>query len=495
MTFSKRLITGTLIAALSLVAATAAFATPDPGTATSNAVVQNQGTTTANVVVSYYAQDGTAALTTEATINAGAVAEFKTADTALASGFAGAAIVSSDQPLAAIVSLKNSDVSASKGGITQGAYNATTAPASDISFPSVWGFAGIGSVSTIQNTSSDATVLTVDFFNRAGDNLGSRTINLNGYGSVTIDMGNASDLPSGFPTDFSDGSISVSSSATDIAGASTAYWTNRQGAYQALTSANAGTTLYAPSHFAFKSNASDADYALFSALNIQNTTGTAAPITIDYFTRGDTSGNAALSLTCTVPANSAVGLNVKNGGSGCGFNAASFAPLGTSWSGSVKVVSTDNINLVGTGITSWGNNGYGGMYAMVTTNDASDTIYIPAQYRRQPGGSWAQWSAINLQNIGSSTVAAADITIKYIDTAGNTVVTLTGSQLPGDLAAGAAFGLNTRNGGDLDASAFNSLGDSWIGGILVEGPAGSQLVAVNNIVYSNRASVYNGIPQ
>ncbi|MEM8859786.1 MAG: hypothetical protein AAGD96_15775 [Chloroflexota bacterium] len=494
MKFGKRLVIGSLLAALSLVAATSAFATPDPGTATTNAVVQNKGTTQAAVAVNYYAQDGTLSLTTNATIQAGAVAEFKTADTTLPAGYEGSAVVSSDQPLAAIVSLKNSGVSASSGSLTQGAYNGTSTPASSISFPSVWGFDGIGSVVTIQNTSSDATVLTVDFFDRSGTDLGSRTINLNGFGSVTIDMGNSSDLPSGFPSDFSDGSISVSSSATDIAGASTAYWPNRQGAYQALTSANAGTVLYAPSHFAFKANASDDEFTLFSALNIQNTTATAAPITIEYFTRGDTSGNAALTLTCTVPANSAVGVNVKNGGSGCGFTTSSFSDLGTSWDGAVKVTSDNSINLVGTGITNWGTNGYAGMYAMVTTSDASDKIFIPAQYRRSAGG-WAQWSAINLQNIGTSTVAAADITVTYIDTNGNTVATFTGSQLPSDLAAGAAFGLNTRNGGGLDATDFDGLGDSFIGGIIVEGPTGAQLVAVNNIIYSNRASVYNGIPE
>lgn len=495
MNFAKRISLGLLVAALSLFMATAAFATPDPGASESNAVVQNQGDTTANVVVNYYGRNGALQLSEQAAIAPGAVKEFKTADTTLAAGFSGSAVVSSDQPLAAIVSLRNSGVTAAVGGLTQGAYNATISPAQVIQFPSVWGFDSIGSYVTIQNTEAAATVLTVDFFNRAGTDLGSRTINLNGYGSVTINMGNTANLPPNWPANFQDGSITVTSSATNIAGASTAHWDNRSDAYQALTTADAGTVLYAPSHFRFKANASDAEYTLFSALNIQNTTNANAPITIDYFTRGDTSGTPALTLNCTVPANSAVGINVSNGGSGCGFTGNSFNALGTSWDGSVRVTSTQNRALVGTGITTWGVSGYNGIYALVTPAQASDTIYIPAQYRRAPGGNWAQWSAINLQNIGTTTVTRANLTIRYIDTNGNTLLTLTGNALPSNLAPGAAFGLNTRNGGDLAPSAFNGLGNDFIGGIIVEGPAGSDLVAVNNIVYSNRASTYNGVPK
>ena len=59
---------------------------------------------------------------------------------------------------------------------------------------------------------------------------------------------------------------------------------------------------------------------------------------------------------------------------------------------------------------------------------------------------------------------------------------------------GAAMGLNTRNGGDLGASTFNPLGLSFMGGVYVTAPAGSQVLGVGNIVYSNRASVYNAFP-
>jgi len=296
----------------------------------------------------------------------------------------------------------------------------------------------------------------------------------------------------GWTNAVADGSITATS-ANMLAGASTAAWPNRAGAYQALTSADAGTVLYASSHYRFKLNASDAEYTLFSAINIQNTdAANDAPITVEYYTRGDSSGTPALTINTTVPAGSAIGLNTKNGAS---VDAALFNALGTDWDGSVKIISDNDIPLVGTGITNWGTVGYAGIYALVSDNGAASTIFVPAQYRRVVNGSWAQWSAINLQNIGGSTVSRADLTITYIDTNGATVATFTGNDLPFDLASGAAFGLNTRNGGNLTAADFEVLGDNFIGGILVEGPAGSSLVAVSNIVYSNRASVYNGVPE
>jgi hypothetical protein len=482
------------VVVLSLLFATAVFAQtfPGAGTAVTNAVLQNMGDSSATVNVTYYDASGTSQLSESKTIAPDAVIEVKTQDAPLPSGFAGAAVVSSDQPLASVVSIKNANVPASAGQTTQSAYNGTSAPATTISFPSVWRFSGIASTVTIQNTENTATTATAAFFDRDGNSLGSSVINLGANGSKTIDMRNINLPGVTWPDSVADGSITVTS-ANALAGASTAAWPNRAGAYQALTPSDQGTVLYASSHYRFKSSPSDAEYTLFSAINIQNTDAVNdAPITVEYFTRGDVSGTPAVTINTTVPAGSAIGLNTKNGAS---VDAALFNPLGTSWDGSVKITSDNAIPLVGTGVTNWGVRGYAGIYALTSSDAAAETIYIPAQYRRVSGGNWSQWSAINLQNIGTTTVTAAQLTVKYIDTNGTVVATFTGADLPGDLVSGAAFGLNTRNGGDLAAADFNILGDNFIGGILVEGPAGSELVAVNNIVYNNRASVYNGVPK
>jgi hypothetical protein len=478
-----------LVLSLALVGVILAQTFPSAGSAVTNAVLQNKGTTAATVAVTYYDSSGVVQHTTDVTIQPKAVVEVKTEDEPLPAGFAGSAVVSSDQPLASVVSIKSTGVTASAGGTTQGAYNGTAVPATTISFPSVWRFSGIVSVVSIQNTEGSAADVDVQFYSREGDLLGTCTPNLNGFGSITYDM-RTPPACAGWGDAVPDGSISATS-ANMLAGASTAAWPNRAGAYQALTGSSEGTVLYASSHYRFKLNPGDSEYTLFSALNIQNTDPVNdAPITVEYYNRDD--GALALTIPATVPAGSAIGLNTKNGAS---VDAALFNPLGTDWDGSVKIISDDDIPLVGTGITNWGTAGYAGIYALASESTAAEVIFVPAQYRRAPGGVWAQWSAINLQNIGSTTVSADDLTVTYIDTNGTTVATFTGADLPGDLAPGAAFGMNTRNGGDLAASAFTALGDNFIGGIVVEGPAGSELIAVNNIVYSNRASVYNGDPQ
>ena len=474
----------------------AAGSFPQPGTSTTNAIVQNKATGAgeiAGVFVEYYETNGTSPYPiTTVEIDPKSVKEIKTEDEPLPAGFLGASIVSSDRPIASVVSIKNTNVPGAADGFTQGAYNGTSQAATSLFFPTVWGFDKIVSRVTVQNADAAANNIKLDFFDRNGNALGTLNEVLQGYGSKTYYLGDTNDLPPGWPAGFLDGAITVTS--TDgklLAGASTATWANRAAAYQALTSKNQGTTLHASSHYRFK-NAGDPDYTLYSAVNIQNTSATKeAEVEVEYFTRGG-SGTPALTLNTKIAPLSARGLNTKNGGD---LDASVFAPLGEQWDGSVTITSLNGVELVGTGVTNWGVKERAGIYALVSDTSAAETIFIPAQYRLIKGTDWKQWSALNLQNIGATTVTAASLTVEYIDTNGATIKTFTGPQLPGDLAPGAAFGLNTRNGGDLPASDFDAFGDAFIGGIYITGPAGSKLVAVSNVVYSNRASVYNGEPE
>ena len=198
-------------------------------------------------------------------------------------------------------------------------------------------------------------------------------------------------------------------------------------------------------------------------------------------------------MDVTIQPGAAAGLNTANGGD---LSASQFNPLGTDWDGSILVKSNNNVDIVATNVTQWGTTGKAAISALVADAGASNILFLPAQYRLQSGGNWNQWSSVNIQNVGTTSVAAADLTVTYVDTSGNVVASFSGSSLPSNvqsgLAAGSAMGLNTRNGGDLSASAFNGFGTSFIGGVKIEGPAGSKLIATANIVYSDRASSYNG---
>jgi hypothetical protein len=412
--------------------------------------------------------------------------------------------MSSDKPLAAIVSIKNTDVPDAPDGFTQGAYNGANSGANTLYFPSVYGFQWIVSRLSVQNTESADADVYLNFFNRQGTFLGTKEVVIPGYAQQTFYMGDANDLPAGWDFDtFLDGSVTVTST-NKLAGAAVTTWPNRSASYQALTDNNKGTTLYAPSLYRYTYGA-DATFdpltdkfTLFSAINVQNTSATAsAHITATFYSRG-VSGGPVLEIPYTIPPSSAVGMNFKNGGD---LDPTTFDVLTKGapfdWDGSVTVVSDQPV--VGVGITNWENAGHAGVYAMVTPNDGAESLFVPAQYRLDWGSGWAQWSAINLQNVGGAVVDADDLTIQYIDTNGVEIATFTGAQLPFDLAVGAALGLNTRNGGDLDASAFAGFPDvdgdpRFIGGIYITGPAGSQLVGVANIIYNNRASVYNAFP-
>ena len=470
---------------------------PDPGTSVTNIVVQNKSTGTnedATVMIEYYDTQGNLDHTNpNNTIAPKSVSEFKTQDEPLGDGWQGSAVVSSDRDLAAIVSIKNYDVPGAPDGFTQGAYNGATEGMTTLYFPSLYVFQYIVSRLTVQNVEGTEATVYISYYDREGTYLGKKTDTIPAYSQKTYYLGDPDDVPFD-PATIDDGSAVVTST-NKLAGVAVTTWGNRSGAYQALTDNNKGTTLYAPSHYRYKYSQAQADYTLFSALNLQNTSPTAtANVTVTYYSR--TGGAQVLQKTVTIAPLSAKGLNTKNGGD---FPASDFDPLSYAgggvpdWDGSVTIVSDQP--LVGICNTGWDVAGSAGVYALVTENDGADTLFVPAQYRLDWGTGWAQWSAINLMNVGTTTISRNDLTIEYIDQSGNTVKTFTGTDLPSDLAPGAALGLNTRNGGDLDASVFNTFGLSYIGGIYVTGPPGSKLVGVANIIYSNRASVYNAFPK
>jgi hypothetical protein len=493
---------------------------PQPGDSVSNAVVQNKATganETATVIAYYYNQSGGDPVYTHSNIQIApkAVREIKTDEEPLGDGFQGAAVLSSSHPLAAIVSIQNRNVPQSPSGRTQGAYNATSAPSPTLYFPSVWRFNAIVTRLSIQNTDTESADITLTFKKRDGSDAGSLNATIAGNGQRVFYLGNANDVPANLPADFQDGSVTVTSTnGRNLAGAAVVTYRNRSSAYQALSDINKNTTLYAPSHYRFIFNAPanwaslpNSAWTLFSALNLQNTSTTeTANVTLTYTARGATTPSLVKEIT--IPPLSAAGLNTQNGGDypASDFNDLSKAGGGLpDWDGSVLIESDQE--LVGTNITNWGVQGYAGATALSAPTEGKNILYLPAQYRLHytANSGWSQWSAINLQNVGTTTVDEDDLIIQYIDQAGNTVATFTGAALndatQGDgLGPNEAIGLNTRNGGDLPASAFNNFPTdngrpNFIGGIYVSAPAGSQLVAIGNIVYSDRASVYNGVPQ
>jgi hypothetical protein len=474
---------------------------PNPGTSVTNAIIQNLATgagDTATLTIDYYAESGGSPVYSNSTVTIPpkSVVEVKTANEQLPAGFTGSAVISSDQTLAAVTSIRNTAVPGAADGTTQGAYNGANTGTDTLFFPSYWAFEFIVSRITVQNTELGEAEIDLNFFRRDGTFIGTMSDTLAANGSKTYCGCEPSDWPGGtIPANYTDGAVTVTSTNGNLlAGASTATRNSSSSAYQALSSSDEGTVLYAPSSFRFNNGtpiAQGSAPTLLSAVNVQNTSDSlTAPVTIEFYNR-DT-GALDLTLTWDIAPGSAVGANNYNGGD---FDAALFAALlpDGDWDGSVKIISDNDIPLVGTGITRWGKTDKTTMYALIPQEKAAVALNLPAQYRLDYGsGSMKQWSSLNLQNVGSTTVAASDILIEYVDTSGTVVASFTGNQLPGDLDAGAAVGLNTKNGGDLAGSAFDVLGTDFIGGIVVTiSDASGEFVATANIVYTNRASSYN----
>jgi hypothetical protein len=488
---------------LGVVGITWAQSFPASGTTVSNSIIQNMATgagENATIVIDYYDQAGNNVYTNSTVVLAPkAVTEVQAQKEPLPSGFVGSAIVSSDRPVGAVTSLRNQNVPGAADGETQGAYNGAPVGKDTIYFPSFWAFQYIVSRFTVQNTENAQATIEIDYFKRDGTKIGTLADSLPAYGSKTYCGCDPADWPGGsIPAGFLDGAITVrSTNGKLLAGASTATRTQEDSAYQALTAGDQGTILYAPSSFRFNlSNpvVQSTPPVLFSAVNIQNTSSTdPAPVTIQYFNRK--TGLMDLELHTTILPGSATGANNFNGGD---FDYNLFKDLKTNvdgdWDGSVKIISDNDIPLVGTGITQWGGDHKATMYALIPATNSAKALFLPAQYRHDYGtASLQQWSSLNLQNVGSTTISKDDLFIQYIDTNGNTLLTLTGADIF-DLAPGAALGANTNNGGDLDKILFNSFGTKFIGGIYVYSTdATAQLVATANIVYTNRASTYNAI--
>jgi hypothetical protein len=477
----QRIFTLVGVVALLVVLTTVASAQTyyDPGIADTNVVLQNKATgagEVANVVVAYYDTDGNLDYTNSSIqINPLAVREVKTTEEpALPDGWEGSAVVSSDRELAAIVSIRWRN-SGRGDGWTQGAYVGLSEGSRELYMPAVYRHPNLVSRITVQNTESTQATIYMNYYDRDGAFRGTFVDNIPGYAQETYFLGNNGDVPPGVSAGFVDGSIYITST-NRLAGVAVTTWAEQGSAYQSLKSG--ATTLYAPSHYRHQLGGA---WNIYSAIILQNTTATPATVYLRYINRS--TGNEDLLIVDTIPPFSARGFNTLTGAS---VPASTFDVLGTNWAGSVNITSTQPI--VGVCNTLWARQKLAGTYALVSPDDGSDVIYVPAQYRRL-GIAIEQWSAINLQNVGDA--AVNDITVRFIDQSGNTVKQFTGISLQ----PGQAVGLNTRTGGDYPASEFNALGTNFIGGAYITAPAGSKLVAVANIVYTNRGSVYNGIPK
>jgi hypothetical protein len=175
--------------------------------------VQNLSSTTANITIAFYPlNNGTAAATFDGTVPANASTTYATLPSAVAAGFDGSAVISSDQRIAAVVNIVSPDLATfSTTGLGGEAYAGVTGGSTTARVPLLFKNAGgFNSFVAVQNVGSSATNITITYQNGQTQTQN----NVAPGASVRFDqkLAPAATLPDGFV-----GAATITSSGSDIA--------------------------------------------------------------------------------------------------------------------------------------------------------------------------------------------------------------------------------------------------------------------------------------
>lgn len=455
----------------------AASGPPNPGTGSSDFYVMNvDGTSSATVNVNYYGQDGVSDATDTISLNPYGSREFASGTLPVGDGWVGSVVLSSDRELAALTNIIWSGGQYGDG-TTAGAYAGVSAPGMSLYFPYVSRVLNVRfSTVTIQNAGTGNAAVQVSYYDSNGALIAGPYADTIGEGrSKTYDLstpgGNVPNLPSPF-----NGAV-VATADKPIAGTVTTHWKKYSSAYEGFASGS--NTQYLPS--VYRKNRIDIGMGWIRHSNIlvQNLSGSAADVDIDFYPTGSTS--SALHLDDTIPANSSHEYNTRFGTPGL-FDPSVFETgLGNDFDGSVVVQADQEI--VAISHTFWTRLETASTYKGMP--GGAGEVFMAWQPRKKVGGAWLQWAKLVIQNLSGST---ANITLTYYNPDGSVQATFTDS-----IAGNSADGYNTRygsDGGGITAAQFAALGDSFNGAVRVQS---TQPVApVMNVIQNDWATTYNG---
>ncbi len=190
------LFVGMLVILLAL-GATTALAFPS-GTWVSGVTVANLSSDTASVVLTFYNPDGSVAfeVTGESIDGNAAKTWYLPNVTGLSDGFIGSAVVSSDQPVAAIVNTQlPSGSNPARVGTSLGVSNPSTKMYATQVMKEYYGW---NSYCVVQNTGSATAIITGTYYNAAGTAVYSESVSVAPYASHIFDQQTEANLPSSF---------------------------------------------------------------------------------------------------------------------------------------------------------------------------------------------------------------------------------------------------------------------------------------------------------
>lgn len=393
-----------------------------PSTYWSGIQIQNQSDQPANIIVTYYNQDGSVNTTHSDTIAANDSVTYGTVHPA--DGFNGSVIISSDQPVVAISNLMGDGLSfgSSYGGFSTGAtsVNLPLIMRDNYNY-STW--------FSVQNAGSSAATVNVSYSNGASEG----PVTIQPGAAHTFDQSNNTDLPSGFS-----GSASVTSDEPI-----------------AVTVVEIGpTTLFAYNGFISGSTKLSMplvqmfNYDYITGIQVMNTGGTATNVTLTY--TPSTAGTACTETKTIQPGSSETFvLDAFTASGSCGTD--TFVGSGEVTGNSADQPLVAIVNQLNSGANK------GAAYGAFDPSSATNTVNMPLIMDRNYG----YFTGFSVVNVGSS---QTDVTV----TCSGTSYSISGTTLdPGEALAAVQLG-QIADGYSGSCTAVASGGDEMIVGIVNE---------------------------
>lgn len=375
--------------------------------------LQNVGGTQANVSInSYQSSTGNAPIGKSVTIPLNGSTTLLPQDLNLSSGFQGSAVVSSDQPLNAIVNVTNRQAAGNgvAGGLAAAQYQGVNAPATELRFPLVKrNHFGKTTTFSIQNAGTIAATATATFKVQAGDF--AFTTPAIEPGRMVIINPAAAGVPEG--NGVSVGSLTVTSSQP-LAGVVSEHGTENPAqllqSTRAFAPADGNTKAYAPI-------IKNEFFNRFTGLQVQNVSNATIDVTVAY--KGGAGSCAGQSYT-----NSKTGLAAGaahtfvhlTGQAGNTMPAGCLASATITATGG-NIVAIVNEAFIGSFLSGGGNGGrqeattYSAFAASAATTTVKAPLYKENSYNKGTG--------LQVQNVG--TASATNVVITFVGSGGTYV--------------------------------------------------------------------------
>lgn len=417
---------------------------------TTSVTYQNVGDADASVLFQFYAENSGTPIDVNRTIPAGAAASlFVGSLNEISPGFSGSAVMSSDQPIVATLVQISSDTLVKNRPLSNGFSGGTD----EVLLPTVLkNQFDTTSRFSIQNISSEAVDLTVNIYNAAAPSDPPIVVAQNDLpagAAKYFDMGTLS----GIVTPSFNGSATVTAVASDGSGD------------VAIVGSSLESSTIGPATSAFEGVSGGSD-TVFLATGLCQAFGASSSYAVQNV--GLAVANVTVDFASGQSANQAIQPGAKYS-----FIACDTVPANTSTAATI----TSDQPIVAIGKVF----GSGNSTAWVGANAGAESIALP--YVRFTTANWTngtrQRGYLAIQNIGGP-LAAGDVVLNYRDLNGNVV----GTHTLGAMATGAKANSNAMHpdvvGNDADLEEFGYIG-GFGGGVTVEGPAGSQLIALVRI--------------